>query len=470
MPFGNCTVPLRFVAGSFLFCAVIVSLGAQGEIREESDSAWKLRVSDLLYYNSSRIPGFPGNTEGIFFAIPLGIELSAYNSNVGLISGAAGRFTVELFAGLEVQRYYLTPGLVGRANPEQIPGTPIDPDSRGTEYFTSLPKFEENPAIRADSAKKYVGEFDQFRSGFAVGFHQQIPLKTFQRSPLSIFSFYDLVFAFNIMDEEMLGPNSALEKNQLIFLSREPDRRQYLVNKFQIGVQWNSLENPNKTWDHGVRKGFKASATGEIAPGFLNPSIDQGHSSEGSYFDPEGGINASFYRLSAGVNFAHPLFDCAPEQENNLFSAYIGAALGVNWFDKTGEQGRIPLEIRMSDSSWNQAYRRRFRFSGSIGFYSRLPERPPITSYWITRVRARFDHEMGINDAFSQYVRRNGNWVLSGNNLSGEFRLRFESIVLLRFYELFNLGAAVIMESEDLLSDIDYYGEGMRIFAFFIFP
>lgn len=433
-------------------------------------------LDHIYFYNADRVPWYPSVLKAAGIHIPSGAELIFDYRGFNLIQGENTQLLLKAGLGLDERQYFLLSdasiGLIESRLPGHgetlISGGLIDPDLLGDETYTSLNDFSSQDEIQVEQT--FTGEYAQLRSNWGVGIQQQMPVRVDGVSPLKLGLIYDGRYVRNFSDEQMLSDaNDVMEKNQLIFLSNEPDRLQYLINQITLEASWNLHDNPNESVDHGIREGYSADIFFSLAPGFLNPSIDPGHSSEGIDFSPVEGITAGYYHTGLDLIMDEPLFDIAPELEDNRFSAYLGSRFSLRWYDRLGKNGRIPLELRSADplEFKGDGFTRRFQSVASVGFYSQLPEWKFIKTFWNSRIRHEFQNEFSENPMFLNFMDDKASWDAQTGTYENQDVIAdmpykiyhgttlLETELYLEFFSFAKLGAKFIWD----FSDTDTLGD-----------
>ncbi|AHC15109.1 hypothetical protein [Salinispira pacifica] len=433
-------------------------------------------LDHIYFYNADRVPWYPGFLKAAGIHIPSGAEVIFDYQGLNLIPGGQTHLLFKGGLGLDEREYFLMSeesiNLINNRLPgnseTRIPGGLIDPDLLGDETYGSRKDFSSEDETAA--GQSFTGEYAQLRSNWGIGLRQVLPVQVNNEMPLRMGLIYDGRYVRNFSDEQMLSDaNEVMEKNQLIFLSGEPDRIQYLINQLTLEASWDLHGNPNDSFDHGIREGYSAELFFSMAPGFLNPSIDPGHSSEGIDFAPVDGVTAGYYHTGLDLVVDEPLFDIAPGMEENRFSAYLGSRFSIRWYDRLGKNGRIPLELRSADplELKGDEFTRRFQSVASIGLYSQLPEWKFIKTYWNSRIRHEFQNEFAENPMFLDYKDDESSWNAEtgdydNRNLTAEMPYKIyhgatllETELYLEFFSFAKLGAKFIWDfsNADTLGD-----------------
>lgn len=145
------------------------------------------------------------------------------------------------------------------------------------------------------------------------------------------------------------------------------DKDQYILNTIYSGISVGKTEYPDVPFTHGLMTSIGSSFRFEIAPWFMNMHLDDlagvtnGNRDNWIFLKDYNGRQVSdyygafvmiprktadYYKVKWDVYGNRGLWDIAPERKSNWFSGRLDWDFSVSWFDKIGDAGYIPLEVR----------------------------------------------------------------------------------------------------------------------------
>ncbi|MBN2652434.1 MAG: hypothetical protein JXR63_08625 [Spirochaetales bacterium] len=164
-----------------------------------------------------------------------------------------------------------------------------------------------------------------------------------------------------------------------------PDKEKYILNTLFTGISFGKTEYPDVPFTHGLETSIGTSFNCELAPWFMNMHLDDLLDTTNQtnwillkdYFgkqvtDYYGAFvkiprkTADYYKVQWSVYGKRGMWDIAPERKSNWFSGRLDWDLGVRWFDKIGNAGYIPLEVRGD-------YAKRFETWATLKLVMNLP-------------------------------------------------------------------------------------------------
>lgn len=150
------------------------------------------------------------------------------------------------------------------------------------------------------------------------------------------------------------------ETIQYLFETDYPDRDMYLHNKLTASFSYSFREEFNERFTHGLYNEIGTGVSLDLAPAFMNPSITGEFlplkDADGNFvYDGAGNkvlsgeraYTADYYRLQFDVFGRRKLFDVAPNRKSVLFTGHLKWGASVRYTDYLGDEGYIPLDVRM---------------------------------------------------------------------------------------------------------------------------
>lgn len=150
------------------------------------------------------------------------------------------------------------------------------------------------------------------------------------------------------------------ETTQYLFETDYPDRDMYLLNKVTASFSYSFREEFDVRFSHGLYNEIGTGVSLDLAPAFMNPSITGEFlpmkDSDGNFiYDSSGNkvlsgeraYTADYYRLQFDVFGRRKLFDVAPNRKSVLFTGHLKWGASVRYTDYLGDEGYIPLDVRM---------------------------------------------------------------------------------------------------------------------------